>query len=207
MMIETLYNQGENKYMAKITIINFSGRKNGNCHNIANLIKQYHGSSDIVIFEFCDFSITACGKCNHECFHNRKKCPYYEDTLVRLYESIDSSDLVCYIVPNYCDYPCSNFFVFNERSQCYFQDQTILLNQYLAIPKKFIVVSNTEKKNFVNVFMYHVTEGVKPDILFISAKKYDKDSINGDLMSSKAARKTVEEFVIKGNRGLSENDY
>ena len=34
---------------------------------------------------------------------------------------ITDSDLSYFIVPNYCDYPCANFFIFNERSQCFFQ--------------------------------------------------------------------------------------
>ncbi len=60
-------------------------------------------------------------------------------------EAIVRSEITYFIVPNYCDYPCSNYYVFNERSQCYFQGKPALLDDYLKVPKRSIVVSNTNE--------------------------------------------------------------
>lgn len=40
--------------------------------------------------------------------------------------------MVYFSLPNYCNYPCANFFIFNERSQCYFQRQPKLLHSMRA---------------------------------------------------------------------------
>ena len=51
------------------------------------------------------------------------------------------------------------------------------------------------RENFESAFRYHVPEGVTPDILFLSAKKFQKVSIHGDLMDSEEARQAVLQFA------------
>ena len=98
-----------------------------------------------------------------------------------------------FVVPNYCDYPCANFFIFNERSQCYFQGHSELLEQYLNVPKKFIVVSNSTSENFRLAFTQHVYD--EPEILILSAKRYEKNSISGSLVALDEVRTELEIFA------------
>ena len=114
-----------------------------------------------------------------------------------MYDKITLSDLTYFIVPNYCDYPNANYFIFNERSQCYFQHHEQLLDRYLSVKKRFIVVSNTQTQNFITALSYQISEGESPDILFLSAKAYQKISVDGDLMTSPEAKNAVEMFCQK----------
>ena len=177
----------------KTCIISFSSRGNGNCAQIGKLIRSL--SEEAVLFQFSNFEIHACGKCGYECFTDRSKCPYYSDMEYRLLDAVTHSDLTYFILPNYCDYPCANYFVFNERSQCYFQDNPELLEAYEKVPKRAIVVSNTNEDNFKTALAYQSYK--VPDILFLSAKKYGKISIRGDLMTDENAVRDVTAFVRK----------
>ena len=111
----------------------------------------------------------------------------------RLLETITQSDVAYFILPNYCDYPCANYFIFNERSQCYFQGRPEMLDAYLRVPKRCIVLSNTNEENFIKALAYQTENS--PDILFLSAKKYGKKRINGDLLTVEKAVYDITKFV------------
>lgn len=177
----------------KTCIISFSSRGNGNCAQIGKLIRSL--SEEAVLFQFSYFEIHACGKCGYECFADRSKCPYYSDMEYRLLDAVTNSDLTYFILPNYCDYPCANYFVFNERSQCYFQGHPELLEAYENVPKRAIVVSNTNEDSFKTALAYQSYK--EPDVLFLSAKQYGKVSIRGDLMTDENAVRAVTAFVRK----------
>ena len=180
----------------KICIVSFSGRPGGNCGSIAALIRrQWQGRGEVELFDFSALRITPCGACGCECFQVRERCPYFGDPEFALCDAVTHSGRAYFIVPNYCDYPCANFFAFNERSQCYYQGHSQLLEQYLDVEKKFIVVSNTGRDNFTAAFRYHVQEGQEPDVLFLSARKFGKVSIKGDLMDSGEARAALLGFI------------
>ncbi len=68
-----------------------------------------------------------------------------------------------------------------------------MLERYLSIPKKFIVVSNTDAANFREAFMQHTIE--EPNILVLSAKKYSKHSIAGDILSAEQACADLASYV------------
>lgn len=74
------------------------------------------------------------------------------------------------------------------------QGRPELLDQYGAVRKKFIVVSNTGQDNFTAAFRCH-TGDAPPDVLFLSARRFGKVSIHGDLMDSPEARDTVLHFI------------
>ena len=177
----------------KTCIISFSSRKYGNCAQIAGLIRSVSPGSDS--FDFAEFEIHPCGNCRYECFSDRNACPYIGDMECAILESVIRSDLTYFIIPNYCDYPCSNYFMFNERSQCFFQNRPDLLDQYENIPKRFIVVSNTDEDNFRKALSYQSFS--EPEILFLSAKKYEKNSIKGDLLSEPKVVSDIMDFIRK----------
>lgn len=177
----------------KETIINFSGRNNGNCENITKIIQMNTSQNETKIYNFKEINIFNCNNCDYECFIDKNKCPYIIDDCIEIYNEILNSDIVYYIIPNYCDYPCSNFFIFNERSLCYFNDEEELLEKYLKIKKKFIVISNTNEDNFEKIFSYHTLD--VPSILFLSTNKYDQKGIDGQLMNNKNAKKAILDFI------------
>ncbi len=172
-------------------VISFSGRKNGNCEKIGRLICSLLQNAEL--YSFADFTLQPCGGCHYECFDTREECPYIDDMECTLLEKIVKCKRAYYILPNYCDYPCANFFVFNERSQCYFQHRPKLLDAYEDVRKKFIVVSNTNEENFKLALSYHTAKA--PEILFLSAKKYGKVSVHSDLLDSVQAAAEIRRFV------------
>lgn len=66
----------------------------------------------------------------------------------------------------------------------------------MHVPKKFIVVSNTGKENFIEAMRQH-TDG-EPEILFLSAKHYGKLSIAGNILESSNAKSDIRGFLHIG---------
>ena len=177
----------------KAVIVSFSSRTDGNCAKIGKLIKE--NTRDSVWFSFSDFSIHACGECNYDCFKKSGKCPHVGDMECVMLDSIVQSEITYFVLPNYCDYPCANYFAFNERSQCYFQGKPDLLNAYLSVPKRCIVVSNTNEENFIKALSYQTDQD--PVVLFLSARQYGKSCIQGDLLSNEKAVSDILKFIGK----------
>ncbi len=178
-----------------VCIISFSSRADGNCKAIGEYVRSFHDDSTM-IFNFSGFNITPCGNCHYECFKANSQCPYSNDKVEEICNTIIGSDLTYFIMPNYNDFPCANFFIFNERSQGYFHTHPKKQNSYENIPKKFIVVSNTNRENFRTVFNYHVSHSVTPNILYLSAKSYHKSSIGDNILTSGEARDDIKSFIL-----------
>lgn len=176
-----------------ICIISFSSRAAGNCAAIAEYIKKFYGE-EADKFCFCDFSITPCGKCNYECFSHKRSCPWSDDMENILLEAVASCDLAYFIVPNYNNNPCANYFIYCERGQYYFARYHDKEKDYDKTIKRFIVVSNTEKDNFLRIFSQQL--GEVPEILFLRAKDFEKRSTAGDLLSSEAAKRLIDRFLV-----------
>ena len=175
-----------------VCIVSFSSRKNGNCSQIGEFIKSL--LPDATFYDFANLSINACGNCEYQCFNGGNNCPFFEDKEYEILDAITNSSITYFIVPNYCDFPCSNFFVFNERSLCYFQNNEELLKAYLQVPKKFILVSNSNLENFKTSFAYHTNN--EPVVLGLSAKNYGKVSVEGNLLTSKQAVEDLRKFIL-----------
>ncbi len=187
--------------MNDTVIVSFSSRKDGNCGKIADFIFEQTGEyvnvdtnkPNVRIFKFSDFEISGCGRCRYECFQ-QKECPldsYMENIIL---ESIENSQRAIFVVPNYCDYPCANFFAFNERSLSRFQGHQDRLDRYMDVPKKFIVISNRQNDSFRQAFLQHTSE--EPNILYLSAKAFGKQSLAGDLIDADQAQRAVLNFLL-----------
>ncbi len=177
-------------------IVSFSSKQSGNCEQISEFIKQNVDNS-IKMYRFRNFSIHPCGGCQYECFQNNTACPYIQDMEYEILEAVTSANMAYYIVPNYCDYPCAHFFIFNERSQCFFQGHPKRLEAYLNIAKRFIVVSNSQSDHFKEAFTQHISS--EPQILFMSAKKYGKPSIDGNILETESAQADLLQFIEQTN--------
>ncbi len=177
----------------KRLVINFSGRENGNCDNISKSIQEMFHMDEVEIVSFNHLNVQPCTKCNYECFENKEKCPFYNDEIKDLYNKILETDFAYYVIPNYCGYPCANFFIFNERSVCVFSKEKELLNEYLQKSKKFIVVSSSNQDNFKNILQYQTV--MAPDILFLNSREFNQRSIEGKLMENDEAKNKLIEFL------------
>ena len=62
----------------------------------------------------------------------------------------------------------------------------------MDVKKRFIIVSNSEE-NFTQAVRQQTNQ--EPDILYLKTRKYQKQSIAGDLMTSDAARADLQAFL------------
>lgn len=177
----------------KVTIFNFSPRSGANCAKIANFISNYHGESNAVIYHITAENCPSCGGCNYECLTPGAQCPSKPDLLIRGLDDACASDLIYYIIPNFCGYPNANYFAFNERCVGYFGMDRQLRAGYMKIRKKFIIVSNTENDNFKNAAQQQTA--AEPEMLYLKTGKYHKRSTAGDLMESDEAKADLQAFL------------
>lgn len=175
-----------------IVVVNFSSRKEGNCYRISGVIKKHYREKKVKIYNFYENTYKSCGHCDYECF--KKRCKV-DDGINEIFKSIVQSEETIFVLPNYCDYPNSNYFLFNERSCGFFNGNKDLLNRYLDIKKKFIVVSNSCNPNFVGALKQHVNEDTKPVILYFNSKKFNQNPLDGTLMSNSEAEALVYDFL------------
>ena len=108
--------------------------------------------------------------------------------------SILNSDMVYMIVPNYCGFPCANFLAFNERSVGFFNLDRGLMQRYMAVRKRFIIVSNTENEVFQKA-MEQQSKSV--EVLYLKTSKYGKRSTAGDLLDSAEAVADLDAYLAQ----------
>ena len=175
-----------------VVILNFSGRNVGNCSAIAQYIAEHHSNANIRSYHIGqDFG--TCGNCNYECLTPGVTCPNANDQQKEIMDSVCESDITYYIVPNYCGLPSGNYFAFNERSVGYFNMDRELTKKYQSVPKKFIIVSNTESDCFVQAMRQQTNQKIKP--LYMKTGKYGKRSTAGDILESEAARADLDNYL------------
>lgn len=174
----------------KVMILTFSTRDNGNCANIGKYVSNYYGKNAQVIVIGAE-KVRPCGNCDYECLMPGAVCPIMDADYRSLMDAVCKSDLVYFVVPNYCGYPCAAYFAYNERTVGYFQMDRGRMKRYMEIPKKFIIVSNTE--GFEQIMRQQTHE--EPKILYLKSGKYQKRSTAGDLMDSEEARNDLNAFL------------
>lgn len=177
--------------MSDITIISFSGRPDGNCAGVSAFILNYYKRTNIRSFVIQNME--QCGTCHYECLKLSETCPKLSAGYEELMDTIRRSKLVYFIVPNYCGFPCSSYFTFNERSVGYFNMDRQIMDQYMSVKKRFVIISNTESAEFESAMQQQTAE--VPDILYLKTSKYGKQSITGDLMDSEAAKTDLLSFL------------
>lgn len=176
-----------------VVILTFSGRNNGNCAKISEYIEQFYNRTNVYTVQIDSKAFAPCGGCDYECLKPELVCPMVSERSKEIMDKICNSDITYFIVPNYCGYPCANYFAFNERSVGYFNLDRVRMNQYMNVPKRFIIVSNTEGNNFEAAMQQQTIEA--PKILYLKTGKYQKQSIAGDLLTSEAAKADLESFL------------
>lgn len=177
--------------MDNITVLSFSSRPTGNCAKVSQYLKKYHKETNVCLFPLGTFN--PCGNCDYECLKPEQKCPMLSADYTQLMDIVCGSDLVYFVVPNYCGFPCASFFAFNERSVGYFDRDRKLLNRYMDVKKRFIIISNSESIPFKAAMQQQTNE--PPDILYLKTSKYKKQSIAGDLLDSSEAQDDLKQFL------------
>lgn len=177
-----------------ITLLNFSPRSNGNCAEICRHIRLYYENVNIRSYNVCE-CVSPCANCNYECLKPEERCPNVTSLQIELMNAIRGSDLVYYVIPNFCGMPNGVFYAFNERSVGYFNMDRAIMGQYMAVKKRFIFVSNTENAMFVEAARQQTR--TDPEILYLKTSRYKKKSIVGDLMESDEAQADLKNFLSK----------
>lgn len=178
--------------MGKIVqILLFSSRQNGNCANIGNYISNYHSADSVQIHSVHD--LQPCGNCNYECLQPGATCPNVTEHQRNVMDAVRTSDLVYYVIPNICGFPCAAFFAFNERGIGYFNMDRAVMGEYMGVKKRFIIVSNTQSDNFKNAVAQQTNED--PDMLYMKTAKYKKRSTAGDILDSEEAVADLKAFL------------
>ena len=176
----------------KVVIIQFSSRQKGNCNAISKVISEFYQEDNVRAYTVDACNMPACSNCDYECLTPGKTCPNLMQEQIQLYADVCNADITYMIVPNYCGYPCANYFAYNERSVGYFNLDRALMDKYMSAKKRFIVVSNTEGANFENALAQQSTE---PKILYLKTGRYGKRSTAGDLMDSEDAKDDLIAFL------------
>ena len=179
-----------------VVILNFSGRKVGNCSAIAQHISEHHKNATVRSHSI-DQDFGACGGCNYECLTPGVFCPKVSDFQKEVMGAVCESDITYYIVPNYCGLPTGNYFAYNERSVGYFNMDRALMGKYQSVPKGFIVVSNTENDYFVQALRSQTNREMK--ILYMKTSKYGKRSTAGDILESEEAKADLDTYLAELN--------
>ena len=177
--------------MTKVTILSFSSREDGNCARISEYLTQFYSRTNVQSFIIGSDSFAPCGGCDYECLKPGLKCPQLNAEQSAIMNRICDSELVFFIIPNYCGYPCANYYAFNERSVGYFGMDRGKMNAYMNVPKRFIIVSNTE--GFEDAMRQQTNS--EPEILYLKSGKYKKRSIAGDILESEDAKTDLEQFL------------
>lgn len=173
----------------KVVILSFSGRKDGNCRKTSKFILNYYGNGRV----FCiSDRFLPCGNCDYECLKSGVRCPGLQEAQIEVFEAVMDADIVYYVIPNYCGFPASSYFAFNERSVGYFDGDERLLDKYMTVKKRFVVISNSEE-NFAEALRQQTS--LEPEVLYLKSSKYQKRSIDGDLMDSGDARQDLKAFL------------
>ena len=178
----------------KISILSFSARENGNCEHISDFIAQYHNASDATVYRIGG-KIVPCSDCNYECLTPGLTCPQITHYLKHVIDACCNSEMIYYVVPNFCGYPCASYFAYAERSIGYFSTDRAIMGNYRSIPKRFIIVSNTENESFKQAMRQQVTG--EPEILYLKTSKYQKQSIAGDILDSTEAKDDLTDFLMR----------
>lgn len=176
-----------------VTILSFSERNSGNCAAISRFLEHYYMQTNVRSYTIDSKNFAPCGGCDYECLKPNSVCPRLTQPQHEVMDRICCDDLVYFIVPNYCGYPCANYFAFNERSVGYFNLNRNRMDQYMSVPKRFIVVSNTAGDPFRAAMSQQTAK--EPDILYLQSSKYHKRSIAGDLLESEAVKADLEAFL------------
>ena len=102
-------------------------------------------------------------------------------------------DVVYLIIPNFCGFPCANYMSFNERSVGFFNLDRELMQRYMDVRKRFILISNTESEVFCSAMAQQAAK--TDEVLYLKTSRFGRRSIAGDLMECPEAVAELDAFL------------
>ena len=136
----------------------------------------------------------SCNKCEYECFNSAGDCRYIKDDVKRVYSEILNHDMTIFIIPVYSDYPCSNYFIFRERSQFVF-DSNGIYEDFLSKKKKFIIISNTSDDDVIKVLKNDNKSIRNEDVFIVKTQDYNVKSVKGSITENRAFISNLDTFL------------
>jgi multimeric flavodoxin WrbA len=173
-------------------ILSFSGRKGGNCEQIADFIAE-NNDKPVKLYRMWEQNIHMCGDCGYECFAPDKECPHSADDERAVLDDICNSDTAYFLVPNYCGGPPAMLYALNERSVSFFAGHPERLERYMNVRKKFIVISSNQPDTFNTAFIQH--DRNPREILWLSAREFGLRSMDTNLLQIDEVRERIRAFM------------
>lgn len=97
-------------------------------------------------------------------------------------DAICKSRTVYFVMPNYQDYPCASFFVFQERMQEYFHEYPLQREPFSNVMKRFVVVSNTGTNSFSRIAEQYGSSDT--DLLVLKSREFGMSGIKDSIIRS-----------------------
>lgn len=179
----------------KTCVISFSSRADGNCAAIADCVQETLGAEGLTRFDFSGLSVHGCGACHCECFRQREACPYFADDAFRLNEAAALADRAVFIVPNYCDFPCSNFSCSTSGASAASTGMPSWRTAILPCRRNSSLSAIRAGRIFWRRSGTMCCPERSPDVCFLRAAAYHRISLDGDLMTCEPARAAVRDFL------------
>lgn len=174
------------KYNNSDLFISFSARKDGNCDSIINYIK----CNEDTVVSMRNLNYHACSNCKYECFIN--ECKYRNDAIYPLFDSFKNYNKVYLVIPMYSGNASSLYYIFNERSQDFFNANESLFEE---VKKKIRIIliygSDEESQYYKNQFKGWVKE--QNQILPIERHKYNQ-KMNDSILEIKEIKQAIDNF-------------
>lgn len=169
--------------------ISFSGRDFGNCYDIAH--HKMNENDTYVAFK--DLSYHSCSKCNYECF--KKQCKYRNDDIYKLISASFQYNNIILLVPMYCSNPSSLYFVFNERMQDYFNENSEKWDAFVNKIKIIAIFGSEEETPLFIPTLLQLVNGNQNKLLKIERHKY-KLKLNDKVITNKQLLEELDDFSL-----------
>ena len=88
---------------------------------------------------------------------------------------------------------CANLYIYNERSVGYFGGSHQRMEQYMSVPKRFVLIGNGSQENFQQAFKQHTNE--EPKIMQLQSREFQVSSIAGDLIDQQEVQNRLIQFL------------
>lgn len=169
--------------------ISFSGRDFGNCYDIAH--HKMNKNDRYVSFK--DLSYHSCSKCNYECF--KKQCKYRNDDIYKLISASFQYNNIILLIPMYCSNPSSLYFVFNERMQDYFNENSEKWDAFVNKIKIIAIFGSEEETPLFIPTLLQLVNGNQNKLLKIERHKY-KLKLKDKVITNKQLLEKLDGFSL-----------
>lgn len=168
--------------------LNFSSRKDGNCSDFLQFLKQ-QTKQRLVIKWIHDFSFDGCGPCSYECIEG--SCPK-KDGFFELMAWLDKEEEYFFVMPLYNGNLPSAFYRLLERLSPRLHEEAEERRFWKKV--RILLIGNRGhglERAFQNLEALYRNAGQKPEIFVFSAMDYGMKSTKDRLIEEKEVRRKL----------------